>query len=367
LYSLLAMPDHGVLSLEALEKVNELLRQGATVLCPRPRRMVSLVGGEKARQRFEQLADQLWGEISGEKGEKTIGAGRLIWGKAARQVLAEDRIRPDFEYMADGPDALLDYIHYTVEDTDFYFVCNQRPQTVQAACRFRLSGKAPQLWDPVTGIVRPALFTQPDGRTEIPLQLNPYGSVFVVFTNQTPAAKDPAANYKEYTPAQTLSGPWQVSFDPRWGGPASVQFDDLIDWTQHPDPAVKFYSGTAVYKKTFTMEQPIRSGRQVWLDLGRVEDVGIAKVILNGQDLGILWTPPFQADITGALKEGENVLEVEVVNSWRNRLIGDKDLPQEKRLTKTNITVRNDWKMQESGLLGPVQILTEREAPSPVK
>lgn len=359
-YHLLAMPDHGVLSLEALEKVNQLLRQGATILCPRPRRLVSLVGGETARRRFEQLTDQLWGEISGQTGRRTIGSGRLVWGKTARQVLAEDRVQPDFEYTADGSDALLDYIHYTVEDADLYFVCSQRPQAVQAACRFRLAGKSPQLWDPVTGTTRPARFTQSDGRTEISLQLNPYGSVFVVFTNQSSTAKAPAANYKQYSLVQTLAGPWQVSFDPCWGGPSLVQFDDLIDWTQHPDPAVKFYSGTAVYKMIFTMGKPIQPQREYRLDLGRVEDVGIAKVTLNGQDLGILWTPPFQVEITKALKAGENVLEVKVVNSWRNRLIGDKDLPQEKRLTKTNIAVCNDWKIQESGLLGPVQILTEK-------
>jgi hypothetical protein len=360
-YHLLAMPDHGVLSLEALEKMNELLRQGGTVLCPPSRRLVSLVGGLEARLRFEQLADQLWGEVSGKKGQRAVGSGRLIWGITARQALAEDQISPDFEYTADGADPLLDYIHYTVKDTEYYFVSNQRPQSVQAVCRFRLFGKNPQLWDPITGIVRPTLFAQSDGRTEIRLRLNPYGSVFVVFTQQEPPAKSVAPQQRQYSAGWTLAGPWQVRFDPRWGGPGDVRFDDLIDWTLHPDPAVKFYSGTAVYKKTFTMPQTFRPGQGVLLDLGRLEDVGIAKVILNGLDLGILWTPPFQADLTNAIQKGENTLEVEVVNSWRNRLIGDKDLPQKKRLTQTNITVRNDWKLQESGLLGPVQILLEQE------
>jgi len=124
---------------------------------------------------------------------------------------------------------------------------------------------------------------------------------------------------------------------------------------------VRFYSGAAVYKKSFQLEKPLQPGREYRLDLGRVEDVGIAKVTLNGKELGILWTPPFQADITSVLKNGVNVLEVEVVNSWRNRLIGDRDLPPDQRRTKTNITVRRDWRLEPSGLLGPVTVLAEKE------
>ena len=122
---------------------------------------------------------------------------------------------------------------------------------MQAVCRFRLFGKNPQLWDPITGIVRPTLFAQSDGRTEIRLRLNPYGSVFVVFTQQEPPAKSVAPQQRQYSAGWTLAGPWQVRFDPRWGGPGDVRFDDLIDWTLHPDPAVKFYSGTAVYKRLY--------------------------------------------------------------------------------------------------------------------
>lgn len=358
-YHLLVMPDHKVLSLEALEKVNELLRQGATVLCPRPQRLVSLVGGPAARQRFEQLTDQLWGELTPPAGQRTIGTGRLIWGKTARQVLLEDRIHPDFEWTSSCPEARLDYIHYTVDDADVYFVSSQSEAAVAADCRFRISGKTPQLWDPVSGHVRPAAFRRTDSRTEVPLRFGPYGSVFVVFRPASSAAQSAQAEDNDVQTLQTLTGPWLVSFDPKWGGPETIVFPELLDWTAHEEDGVRFYSGTAVYQKSFQLEKPLEPGRTYRLDLGRIEDVGIAKVTLNGRDLGILWTPPFQTDITSVLKDGVNVLQVEVVNSWRNRLIGDRTRPPDRRYTRTNIAVRRDWTLQPSGLLGPVTILTD--------
>jgi len=194
----------------------------------------------------------------------------------------------------------------------------------------------------------------------VPLHFGPYGSVFVVFQPSANAQPTPAANYKEYLTVQTLTGPWLVSFDPQWGGPEEIVFPELLDWSQHEQEGVRFYSGAAVYKKSFQLEKPLQAGREYRLDLGRVEDVGIAKVTLNGKDLGILWTPPFQADISSVLKNGVNLLEVEVVNSWRNRLIGDRDLPPDQRRTKTNIAVRRDWRLEPSGLLGPVTVLIEK-------
>ena len=96
------------------------------------------------------------------------------------------------------------------------------------------------------------------------------------------------------------------------------------------------------------------------MDLGDVVDVGISRVWLNDVDLGVIWTKPFRVEMTSALMPGTNKLKVEVVNSWRNRLVGDRDLPTAKRYTKTNITIRKDWKLLDSGLLGPVKILKEK-------
>jgi hypothetical protein len=212
----------------------------------------------------------------------------------------------------------------------------------------------------VTGEIRKArTFKQMDGRIEVPLSFPPYGSLIIVFrepishTTQGKAER----NWPDYKVAQQIESPWDVRFDPVWGGPGNVRFDQLVGWTQRPEPGIRHYSGKAVYTTTFRFPGPKTLSRQYILDLGEVLDIGIARVKLNGKDMGILWTKPFRADITGALQTGENALIVEVTNSWRNRLIADRDLPPEKRYTQTNITVTDKWLAEESGLLGPVQIL----------
>ena len=134
-YRLLALPDHKVLSLAALQKVDELLRQGATVLGPKPERLVSLVGGKPAQEKFRLLAVQLWGTDLSESGRKTIGKGRLVWGKTARQFLQDDGVVPDFEAINAEKAAFYDYIHYTIDDAEIYFVCNQ---IGRASCRERV-------------------------------------------------------------------------------------------------------------------------------------------------------------------------------------------------------------------------------------
>jgi hypothetical protein len=154
-----------------------------------------------------------------------------------------------------------------------------------------------------------------------------------------------------------IQGPWQVAFDPDWGGPASIEFDKLTDWTDHANEGIRYYSGQATYTTAFT-DIPAE-GKRYWLQLNQIADVGIATVKLNGKDIGITWTKPFRMEITDVLRAGQNRLQITVVNSWQNRLIGDRGKPQEERFTKTNVTIRDDWKLRESGLLGPVEIRSE--------
>ncbi len=358
-YRVLVLPDHKVLSLAVLEKVSTLLNEGATVLGSPPERLVSLVGGYSAQQRFQQLTDQLWGEISTESGKKTVGKGRLIWGETARQVLQDDGIDVDFEVVA-GKSEHYDYIHYTIgEGTDVYFVSNQTQQPQAADCAFRVSGKQPELWDPVTGQIRPAMaFSQSKDRTAVPLQFDASGSWFVVFRKSISTTQQGTAqsNVPTLKLVQKIQGPWRVAFDSEWGGPDSIEFEELIDWTQHQLPGIKYYSGAAVYNNVFTCPD-IEDGKRYWIVLNEVKDVGIAAVKVNGKDVGMTWTKPFRMDVTEALRPDENKLAVTVVNSWCNRLIGDSGKQEDQRFTKTNITVTNKWKLQESGLMGPVMLL----------
>jgi hypothetical protein len=168
--------------------------------------------------------------------------------------------------------------------------------------------------------------------------------------------------------ALALGGPWEVRFAPAWGGPESIVFDRLIPWNEHPDEGVKYFSGTAVYRKSFDLDTG-RAGRPVRLRLGQVKN--IARVSVNGKSLGVIWTDPWSVDLGGAVQAGRNDLEVEVTNLWVNRLIGDAARPEDKRLTKTIVRRHPEDKslriphlrgylatdpLQPSGLIGPVAI-----------
>jgi len=228
-------------------------------------------------------------------------------------------------------------------------------------CTFRVTGKRPELWDPVTGRTRRASsWSQAGGRTAVPLDLAPCGSIFVVFREAVEPGAGGAAegNFPRLAPRHEIAGPWTVRFDPRLGGPASAEFPRLVSWTARPEEGIRFYSGTATYETTFGVPPEIASGRSpVWLDLGEVRQ--IAEVRLNGEALGILWALPLRVEVTGRLRASGNRLEVDVVNSWPNRIIGDGSLPPEKRLTRTNIAkLTGSTPLVESGLLGPVTLLS---------
>jgi hypothetical protein len=195
----------------------------------------------------------------------------------------------------------------------------------------------------------------------LPLQFAPYGSLFVVFRKPaaSPATPNAQGNFPAFGAPHEITGSWTVQFDPKWGGPESVVFEHLVSWTQRPEEGIKYFSGTATYRKTFDLPETLcRPGQHLALDLGEVKN--LAEVRLNGHRLGILWAMPFRVEVTDAIKPVGNELEIEVVNFWPNRIIGDQFLPPDKRFTRTNIRkLTKDTPLVESGLLGPVRLLTE--------
>jgi hypothetical protein len=361
-YRLLVLPDHRVLSLAALKKIDALLAQGATVLGAKPERLVSRVGGDAAQREFHAVAGRLWGGAPAEHGARQVGPGRLVWGQTSRALLQSSGLAPDFEALNTERQADYEYIHYTLDGADIYFVCNQTTEMRKVDLAFRVDGRQPELWDPAVGDIRAAsAFTIRGKRTTVPVTFDPHGSLFVIFRSGADGNGKPGTNFPAWQEQQVIAGPWEVSFDPKWGGPAEpVRFKTLSSWTAHNDDGVKYYSGKAVYRTTFDLDNVTADG-SLALELGSVRDVGIARVALNGKDLGVLWRAPFRVDINEAVKPGENRLEVMVVNSWQNRVMGDEALPENERLTRTNIRVthkgRFKWRLEESGLLGPVRIL----------
>jgi hypothetical protein len=270
-------------------------------------------------------------------------------------LLAGQGVPEDFQ--ADAP---LRYTHRRTEDREIYFVSNRSDQALQSDCTFRVAGGQPELWDPVSGERRPLpQYQNENGRTMIPMQFEPRESFFVVFPRGDSSGSNKSiaggVNFPKATSVATLEGSWEVSFDPRWGGPEKVTFDAPQDWTGRKEEGIKYYSGIATYRKSFDRPAELPTDSRIYLDLGTVHE--IARVNLNGKDFGVVWCAPWRIDISTALKPGKNGLEIEVANLWPNRLIGDAALPPEKRFTVTNVqTYKKDSTLLESGLLGPVTL-----------
>lgn len=384
-YRLLALPYFETMTPALLEKIRDLVSEGATVIGLPPVKSPGLTDFPNCDQQVQSIAQELWGssDIPEEIKTHTFGKGKIIWGSELKERV--DNLYPPYDLTADilrsmgipedfAAKTPIRYTHRTLPDGDIYFIANRTDRKVKDDCLFRITGKSPELWDPMTGKTRllPE-YSVTDEYTKIPLEFEAHESYFIVFRKE--AARQDGKNFGSKATLATLDAPWQVSFDPAWGGPESITFDQLIDWTQHSDPGIKYYSGTAVYRQTFDLPQ--KSNGQLYLDLGNVKNM--ARIRLNGKEVGTVWTSPWQINITDAVKQTGNKLEIEVVNLWPNRLIGDEQLPDDgiqngqwpEWLTKgtarnsgryTFTTLRHyhkDSPLLESGLVGPVRVMVK--------
>ena len=353
-YRLLALDDNAVhMPLNVLKKIHLLVHAGAILVGPKPKDSPS---NSDNQAKFKSIADQLWG--SG-KGTRKVGKGQVFAGQSAADALKALEISPDFEYTKPQSETAVAYAHRKISDGDIYFVHNRKNRAENVAVTFRVAGKAPELWDAVTGEIKPAMYSVADGRTTVTLNLDPTESVLVVFRKPGSTQGRTLPQVTE-TPVGTIDGSWTVAFQPNRGAPASITLDRLSAWNEHSDPGVKYFSGTATYSKT--IEAPAEwfaAGTRMMLDLGSVKNV--AEVTVNGKSVGVLWTAPFRADVTGALKPGMNTLEIKVTNLWPNRLIGDLQPNATKKYTWTSLNVlRDDSPLLPSGLMGPVRVLVRQ-------
>jgi hypothetical protein len=352
-YRIVSLVPHDAIGLPVLKHLASLVEKGVTLVGPAPARPFSLTGGNAAETEFHALTKRLWGD--GPRGMKKFGKGRVIWGSTTREVLQADGVPEDFSWTGGDDITFIDFIQRRTDDTRVFFVANRNDRPENVTLRFRGTGMIPEIWDPVTGLRREATtFRFRNDVTELPWPMQPEEAFFVLF--RKPAAKGAGAgpaNVPDPRAISTLTGAWDVSFDPAWGGPENIRFDALVDWTQRPEEGIRHYSGSAIYRKTFGA--PVREG-PVFLDLGMVES--LCEVRLNGVDLGVWWSFPFRRDVSSHLRPGANTLEVKVVNLWCNRIIGDAALPENQRRTRTNITrLTKDTPLEPSGLLGPVRLL----------
>jgi len=389
-YKLLVLPNCKTMLPSVLRKIEQLVSSGATIVGSGPLKSPSLMGYPECDRQLQQIAMRLWGSLDTpiKLTERKYGNGWVYWGgsfsrsenelypayEATAELLSNMGVSVDFT--ATGP---VRYTHRRTENYDIYFVANKSPNVIKADCTFRDGSNQPELWIPITGDM--CRITQyhrrEDGRTTIPMCFEPYESFFVVFPHKQagqPGHVLPEAIFAEPKTIAVVSGPCTVSFDPKWGGPEKIVFDELEDWTKRSEHGIKYYSGIATYRQSFDLPDLKSLNGDLYLDLGEVRH--IARVQLNGKDLGVIWTAPWRRKITNIARSRDNRLQIEVANLWTNRLLGDQQEPDSNVRTVqwpsgllegkswmagryTFTTKRFDGMalpLLKSGLLGPVTI-----------
>jgi hypothetical protein len=347
---------------EALQKIKGLVAAGATIVSSKPKRSPSLQNFPACDVTIKSLTAEVWGD-----------GAQNVYGKGFVFTKLEDAkkkfsITPD--YTIEKTDKAVDIriIHRKVDGKDLYFVANRSKEAQRISVSFRVSGKQPELWQAEDASIQKApVWKEQSGRTTVQLKLKGEQTVFVVFSqpaeqtkhlvnviadnksvnwnlkseadgSATLSSTDTLTATAEYsqgekqtikitpTGSKLLSGAWNIAFVPKLGAPFQLEFPELIDFSKHVNKEVMYFAGTASYTKTVKVaKSEITNGKRIILDLGELND--LAQVRINGIDKGVLWYPPYQIDITDALKQGKNNIEIAVTNNWANRLIGDEKEP----------------------------------------
>lgn len=393
-FSMLALDREDEINPAVLAKLNELAKQGAMIVGPRPQMVAALKNQPNTGKKGEDMINQLWATVSEYSKVEMDKKGKIYSAIKPSEILEALGVSADLNY-SDKESFLLDFIHYQKLDMEFYFIRNTTNQWVSRECGFRQQSKVPEIWNPMTGeVVSVPVYNQDGKYIKIPITLAPYGSYFVVFKKKpsgthysgiiTSNGHPPLIEYTKYgiqflqegtfslvgeagskqikndIKLKNIEGPWELTFPKGWGAADSASFPKLISWTEAADKGIKYFSGTATYHKTFAYSNDAAALKEhrLYLDLGELSKV--AEVWLNGKSLGITWATPHRFDITDFIINGNNILKVEVANTWSNRLTGDA-LTGEK-YTNTNLKISSNgvtWAntpLIKSGLLGPVTL-----------
>jgi len=355
-YSIMVLPDLKTMRPEVLSKIEDLVKQGGIILGLPPNKSPSLQNYPASDQEVKLIASRLWMEKN--KDGKMFHAydkGYVLDGIDLKEALDFIDVKEDFDLVEN---AHVLWTHRTSPGMEIYFISNQSDEALNIKPTFRVDGLSPQLWDAVTGEIRILNdFSAEAGTTTIPLKLNAQQSYFIVFTKQKndKTKSGYAANFPDSDILLTLDSEWTINFHNKDIGPSDpLKTSVLTDWTLSNNDKVKYYSGTASYTSTFYQDQLPENGDYL-LNLGHVGVMASAK--LNGEELGGAWIAPFIIPLNGQLRQGENLLEIEIVNIWRNRIVKDKSLPESLRYTWTSVDdIQAGENLLPSGLMGPVRI-----------
>jgi hypothetical protein len=377
-YAVLVLPRETVMRPEVAATIQRLIRDGATVLGPKPDASPSLAGFPHSDASVRAIADEIWGAVDGQTiKHRDYGKGAIHDGVSLEEVFAKLGLETDVRVEDNTMLACsvahaksigirqkggIVFKHRSSPEREIYFLSNTREEAVAFTASLRTRGRQPWLWNAVNGsITKATAFTQAGGRTRIPLRLDATESVFIVL--EEPVDVQTKGSQPDHAPAlQTLAdikSPWTVRFD-GMGAPVETVFTDLTDWSRHSNESIRHYAGTAVYENRITLAGPPAKGKRVFLDLGQAAIM--ATVVWNDREVGTLWCPPWRIDVSDNIRAGENRLVVRVVNTWHNRLLADAAKPENERLSRISqpYRIKPGTKPASSGLLGPVRVVVER-------
>jgi len=345
-YRLMILPRNGDITLNALRKIASLVRAGARVYGPRPVRSGSGKDRDKD-QEYEELTRELWGNDLVNSGVNAVGKGQVYWGMPLTEAIEQANIIPDVRMESGNTkESMIYFAHRRLKDAEVYFLDNHKDSVENNVFTFAAKGQYAQLWNTVTGKRFSIPIEKSDDETvSVKLYFQPRESYFVMITDKKEHLMS-VSWPTDHEMSETIEGSWQVYFDEKLGGSGLVTFNHLSDWTTHTDPRIKYYSGTAIYKKKISVE--VNKDR-IYLELGNPGFV--ARVFINSKETGTIWCSPWQTEITDALVDGENEIEIHVANSLMNRMIYDASLPVNERVTYSYPEIVSyDDKLEPSGL-----------------
>lgn len=353
-YGMMVLAAGGEMSLRALRKIEGMLRQGMRLYGAKPTLQVgAATDAEKAE--WQNTIDRIWGEQPAASGTRIYGRGSVCWGMPIAEAAAEAGMEPDIEMEGGSMKAdRINYVHRRAADADIYFISNHSDKSLNRRFSFRSGHRNAEWWNPNTGLRHALTPIAAGGKTCYEVMLAPWEAGFVVLSDSK-AEGVPAMNTNPKEESTPVGGAWTVDFDPAMGGKTGVKMTVLKDWTSFADPAIKHFSGTAVYSNKVKIA-PAGKGERLLLRFSKLCDM--AKVEVNGRDAGIVWCHPYEADITELVRKGTNTLRISVANSLMNRMVLDSALPEQERVTYAwPIVATPQDNILPSGIIGDVSVV----------
>jgi hypothetical protein len=357
-YPILILPNVERIPLATMQKIDEYVRKGGIVVATRrtPSLAPGLMEAESQTPQIRELSKALFQAV-GARGKLVTDESKL--GAILHAALAAD--------VASAPE--VGFVHRKLGFADVYFVANTSNHPVHAQTDFRVEGLEAAIWDPLTGKETGV------GGKRMDLTLAPYESRVVVFSKER--GKEPQVTAAPRPSPVDLSAGWKVTFA---GSAAAVTMDAGHSWTE--DESRKYFSGQASYEKTVTYHAADIARQQIYLTFGEGTPVTTqdrrsgsgmramyegpvreaAVVYVNGKRAGSVWCAPYQVDVSGLVKDGENTIRVVVANTAVN-LLAKGPLPDYKALNakygeRFQAQDMNNLQLVPSGLLGPVKLVT---------